>query len=153
MVYSSSVALDATFGALSDPTRRAIVMKLARGERSIGELAAQFDMTLPGVSKHVRVLERAGLAHIRRDGRVRRCRLVGAPLRTATAWMLKYQAYWEQQLDQFAAFLAVTDEEDSAWPVPKPPAAPSPTTTPLSSADASPPASTVRSTRGRTRRR
>ena len=76
MVYSDAVpydqALDATFGSLADQTRRAILVNLSRGERSIGELASQFDMTLPGVTKHLRVLERAGLTDIRRDGRVRR---------------------------------------------------------------------------------
>ena len=103
MVYSGSTSyqptLDATFGALADPTRRAILVNLSRGERSIGELAAQFDMTLPGVAKHLRVLERAGLTDIRREGRVRRCRLVGAPLRDAEAWIVKYRTVWEQQLD------------------------------------------------------
>jgi DNA-binding transcriptional ArsR family regulator len=113
MVYSQVHTLDATFGALADPTRRAMITKLARGERTIGELAAYFEMTLPGASKHVRVLERAGLADIRRDGRVRRCRLKVGRLRDAQAWIAKYQAYWEQQLDQFAAFLETTTEEST----------------------------------------
>jgi DNA-binding transcriptional ArsR family regulator len=149
MVYSQHATLDATFGALADPTRRAIMVNLAQGERSISELASQFDMTLPGVSKHVRVLERAGLADVRRDGRVRRCRLVAAPLRDAEAWIMKYRAFWEAQLDQFAAFLAATSEEEPAWPAPIPPSSP----TSSSSGGRSPRPSNVPSPRGRTRRR
>jgi DNA-binding transcriptional ArsR family regulator len=149
MVYSDPSPLDATFGALADPTRRAILMRLSGGERSIGELAAQFDMTLPGVSKHVRVLESAGLTEIRREGRVRRCRLVGAPLRDAQAWIVKYQAFWEEQLDQFAAYLAATPEEAPACP---------PTTLPSSPTSSSSGAPSRRppnapSARGRNRRR
>jgi DNA-binding transcriptional ArsR family regulator len=129
MVYSESsslfsTALNGTFGALADPTRRAILLDLSRGERTIGELAALFDMTLPGVSKHVRVLERAGLTDVRRVGRVRRCRLVGAPLRAADAWIAHYRAFWEQQLDQFAAYLDTNPEESSACPAPTSPKRP-----------------------------
>jgi DNA-binding transcriptional ArsR family regulator len=132
MVYSAhspqlSAALDGTFGALADPTRRAILLNLSRGERTIGELAALFDMSLPGVSKHVRVLERAGLTDVRRDGRVRRCRLMGAPLRAADTWIAHYRAFWEQHLDQFAAYLDANPEESPAWPAPTSPTAPTST--------------------------
>ena len=78
MVYREEL-LDAAFGALADPTRRAILAQLARGERSISEIAQNFSMTLPAVSKHVYVLERAGLAVVRRTGRVRRCELAATP--------------------------------------------------------------------------
>src|SRR6202043_3651858 len=89
MVYSqidgrsTARALDRTFAALADPTRRAILSRLATGGAAISDLAQPFAMSLPAVSKHLRVLERAGLATIRRDGRVRRCRLVPEPLRDA----------------------------------------------------------------------
>lgn len=110
MVYQSS--LDLTFAALSDPTRREILARLAGGERSISELASRFDMTLPAVSKHVRVLERAGLATVRRDGRTRRTRLVAAPMREAGEWIDFYKRFWEHQLDQLAAYLEETPAED-----------------------------------------
>src|SRR3954463_5656272 len=98
MVYQSDM-LDATFSALADPTRRAILARLASGDRTISELAARFDMTLPAVSKHVRVLERAGLARVRRDGRSRRTHLVATPLREAADWMESYRRFWEHQMD------------------------------------------------------
>ena len=82
MVYHTD-RLDTAFGALSDRTRRAILAQLASGERSISEIARGFSMTLPAVSKHVRVLERAGLAVVRQEGRTRHCRLVATPLREA----------------------------------------------------------------------
>src|SRR3954466_9416258 len=98
MVYHQ--ALDATFAALADPTRREILSRLAGGERSISELAGRFDMSLPAVSKHIRVLERAGLARIRQQGRTRHTALVAAPMRDARAWIDQYRQFWEQQFDQ-----------------------------------------------------
>src|SRR3712207_9381060 len=86
MVYHHA-RLDATFAALAHPGRREILSRLAAGDKTIGELAARFDMTLPAASKHVRVLERAGLARVRREGRVRRTTLVAAPMRDAAAWI------------------------------------------------------------------
>src|SRR5690349_21902913 len=137
MVYQSS-SLDHTFAALADPTRRAIITRLATGERTISELASRFEMSLPAVSKHIRVLERAGLARVRREGRVRRTTLVAAPMRDASAWIERYRSFWEFQLDQLAAYLAATDEstrdgiaaaptgDEDSWPrpqtEPKPPA-------------------------------
>jgi DNA-binding transcriptional ArsR family regulator len=109
MVYHHA-ALDSTFAALADPTRRAIIARLVDGDRTISELASRFAMSLPAVSKHVRVLERAGLARVRRDGRARRTTLVAAPMRDATAWMERYRRFWEFQLDQLAAYLATADE-------------------------------------------
>jgi DNA-binding transcriptional ArsR family regulator len=105
MVYHQQT-LDNTFAALADPTRRAIITRLATGERAISELASRFAMSLPAVSKHVRVLERAGLARVRRDGRVRRTTLVAAPMREASAWIERYRRFWEFQLDQLSAYLA-----------------------------------------------
>src|SRR5215212_1603180 len=119
--------LDLTFGALADPTRREILARLAGGDRTISELAARFDMTLPAVSKHVRVLERAGLATVRREGRVRRTRLAAAPMREALEWIERYRRFWEYQLDQLAAYLEqpTTAETTTCQPTPPPrPAAP-----------------------------
>jgi DNA-binding transcriptional ArsR family regulator len=115
MVYHST--LDATFAALADPTRREILSRLAVGERSISDLAGRFDMSLPAVSKHIRVLERAGLARVRRDGRTRRTALVAAPMRDAQEWIEKYRQFWEFQFDQLAAYLeASTDpKETHTW--------------------------------------
>ncbi|GAB4195169.1 MAG: metalloregulator ArsR/SmtB family transcription factor [Thalassobaculales bacterium] len=91
--------LDAVFHALSDPTRRAMLRSLAEGERSVTALAAPFDMSLPAASKHVRVLEAAGLLRRRVEGRVHWCRLQAAPLAEAEAWLSFYAAFWTQRLD------------------------------------------------------
>jgi DNA-binding transcriptional ArsR family regulator len=98
--------LDATFGALSDPTRRAIVERLTRGDALVGELAEPFDMSLPAISKHLTVLERAGLVERAREGRTRRCRLVPEQMREALQWIATYGAFWEGQLDSLERFLA-----------------------------------------------
>jgi len=94
--------LDVTFAALSDPTRRAILARLALGEASVTELAAPFAMTQPAISKHLRVLERAGLVSRGRDAQRRPCRLEAAPLAEATKWLEGYRQFWEgrfQHLD------------------------------------------------------
>jgi DNA-binding transcriptional ArsR family regulator len=115
MVYHQT-RLDATFAALAHSVRREILARLATGEKTVGELAARFDMSLPAASKHVHVLERAGLARIRRDGRVRRTTLVAAPMREAASWIERYQVFWETQLDQLADYLErTTSEEDTSW--------------------------------------
>jgi DNA-binding transcriptional ArsR family regulator len=108
MVYSrqSSSSLDATFGALAAPARRAILFRLERDVPTIAELASQFTMSLPAVSKHVRVLERAGLATVYRDGRSRRVRLRAEPLREAAQLLDRYRAFWSRQLDELASYLA-----------------------------------------------
>jgi DNA-binding transcriptional ArsR family regulator len=96
-------ALDATFAALADPTRRAILARLATGEASVMELAAPFEMSQPAISKHLKVLERAGLISRGRDAQRRPCRLEARPLAKASAWLERYRAYWEgnfQRLDQ-----------------------------------------------------
>jgi DNA-binding transcriptional ArsR family regulator len=94
--------LDAVFSALADPTRRAIVVRLAEGETSVSELAEPFDVSLPAVTKHLAVLERAGLLEHRKQGRVRRCRLVADPMRVADDWLSTYRVFWEQRLDSLA---------------------------------------------------
>jgi DNA-binding transcriptional ArsR family regulator len=101
-----SKRLDATFGALSDPTRRAIVERLTRGEASVGELAEPFDMSLPAISKHLTVLEDAGLLVRAKEGRTRRCRLVEEPMRDALEWIANYGSFWEGQLDSLERLLA-----------------------------------------------
>ena len=113
MVYLPRT-LDRTFGALADPTRRQIVLRLARRDETILELAGHFDMTLPGISKHVRVLERAGLVRIRRVGRSRRTTLVGRPMREAMEWINQYRALWEHQFDRLAAYLESTNTNTTA---------------------------------------
>jgi len=99
-------SLDATFGALSDPTRRAIVERLTRGEASVGELAEPFAISLPAISKHLTVLEEAGLLARTKDGRTRRCRLIEEPMRDALEWIASYGSFWEGQLDSLEGFLA-----------------------------------------------
>jgi DNA-binding transcriptional ArsR family regulator len=98
-------ALSATFAALADPTRRAILARLATGECSVTELAAPFDMSLPAVSKHLRVLERAGLVARRRDAQWRPCRLDAGPLKDVAAWTDRYRHLWEERLDRLDQYL------------------------------------------------
>jgi DNA-binding transcriptional ArsR family regulator len=101
-----SQRLDATFGALSDPTRRAIVHRLSRGEATVGELAQPFDMSLPAISKHLTVLEDAGLLVRMKEGRTRRCRLIEQPMREALQWIAGYGGFWEGRLDSLERLLA-----------------------------------------------
>jgi DNA-binding transcriptional ArsR family regulator len=100
--------LDAAFAALSDRTRRGILERLGRGDASISDLAAGFRMTLTGVKKHVRVLERAGLVATEKVGRVRHCRLGPRRLEDATAWIAQYHQMLEERLDRLGAFLERT---------------------------------------------
>jgi DNA-binding transcriptional ArsR family regulator len=99
--------LDATFGALADPTRRAILARLAKGEATVMELAEPFAMSQPAISKHLKVLERAGLVARGRDAQRRPCRLVAQPLREVDRWIGKYREHWEQR---FAALDVVLEE-------------------------------------------
>jgi DNA-binding transcriptional ArsR family regulator len=113
MVKHSESHLDATFGALSDATRRAILARLADGEASVSELAAPYRMSLPAVSKHLRVLEGARLIVRRKQGRVYRCRLAAQPMRSAAEWMARYRRFWETQFDALSAYLEkATNPED-----------------------------------------
>jgi DNA-binding transcriptional ArsR family regulator len=101
----SPAVLDATFAALADPTRRAILAHLARGEATVGEIALPFAISLPAVSRHLKVLEHASLIARRRDGQYWRCRLNGAPLAEAADWIDFYRAFWSESLDRLAAHL------------------------------------------------
>jgi DNA-binding transcriptional ArsR family regulator len=103
--------LGATFAALADPTRRAIVERLARGEASVSELADPFKMTLPAISKHLTVLEDAGLVVRRKEGRVRHCTMTDEPMREAVKWIATHGRFWEDQLDSLGAFLARSRQE------------------------------------------
>jgi DNA-binding transcriptional ArsR family regulator len=97
--------LDATFSALADPTRRAILARLAKGEASVMELAEPFAMSQPAISKHIKVLERAGLVARGRDAQRRPCRLVPAPLREATDWLERYRELWEARFERLDELL------------------------------------------------
>ncbi|WP_046468312.1 ArsR/SmtB family transcription factor [Allosalinactinospora lopnorensis] len=97
--------LDATFTALADPTRRAILARLVAGEATVTELAAPFDMSQPAISKHLKVLERAGLVSRGRDAQRRPCRLEARPLREATDWLENYRDYWEESYQRLDALL------------------------------------------------
>ena len=102
--YRTAV-LDDTFHALSDPTRRAILARLAAGEASVTELAAPFQMSQPAISKHLKVLEKAGLIARGRDAQRRPCRLVARPLRDATVWLADFRLYWEESFQRLDALL------------------------------------------------
>jgi DNA-binding transcriptional ArsR family regulator len=110
VTYPDEQMLDRVFAALADPSRRAILARLAAGEATVGELAQPFAMSRPAISKHLDVLERAGLVHRVPDGRVNRCHLDGQPLRTAVEWMEQYRAYWEDQLDALARYFETGED-------------------------------------------
>ena len=97
--------LSNTFGALADPTRRAILARLASGEASVTELAEPFDMTMPAITKHLKVLEKAGLIRRRREAQWRPCRLEPAPLKEVSDWVTRYRQMWEERLDRLDDFL------------------------------------------------
>jgi DNA-binding transcriptional ArsR family regulator len=111
MVKRSPQPLDSTFGALSDSTRRAILERLAEGDASVGELAEPFDVSLPAISKHLRVLEGAGLLTQEKQGRVRRCRLVAEPMHDAIEWIGRYGQFWEGRFDALDQYLRKTAGE------------------------------------------
>ena len=97
--------LSTTFSALADPTRRAILERLARDQASVGELAAPFDISLPAISRHLKVLEDARLIHRERDAQRRRCRLEGVALKEAVDWLARYRRFWEQRFDALGEYL------------------------------------------------
>jgi DNA-binding transcriptional ArsR family regulator len=101
----SADALSLTFAALADPTRRAILARLMAGETSVTELAAPFKMSLPAVSKHLKVLARAGLIRRSREAQVRPCRLDAEPLKQASEWVGGYREFWEQSFDRLDDYL------------------------------------------------
>jgi DNA-binding transcriptional ArsR family regulator len=98
-------SLTTTFAALADPTRRAILARVSLGETSVGELAAPFDMSLPAVSKHLKVLERAGLIVRGREAQWRPCKLKADPLKDAASWIDEYRHHWENNLDALDTYL------------------------------------------------
>lgn len=105
MVKYSNSQLDKVFHALSDSTRRAILARLAIGDAVVTELAEPFDMSLPAISKHLTVLEKAGLLQRHKDGRIRRCELNAKPLETASEWITYYEQFWNAQLNSLADYL------------------------------------------------
>jgi DNA-binding transcriptional ArsR family regulator len=108
--------LDATFSALADPTRRAILARLAEGETSVMELAAPFAMSQPAISKHLRVLENAGLITKGRDGQKRPCRIEAEPLEAANEWLERYREFWEQNYQRLDNLLETLLEESKPKP-------------------------------------
>ena len=110
MMKIPTPTLNATFAALADPTRRAILQRLMNGEATVTELAEPFNMSLPAISKHLTVLERAGLITRQRQGRIHRIMLAAHPLREATEWLSAYRDFWEDSFDALAALLGDKDE-------------------------------------------
>src|SRR6218665_1026116 len=104
--------LTSTFSALADPTRRAILARLARGEASVNELAEPFDMSLPAISKHLKVLEKAGLISRGREAQWRPCRLEAGPLKDLQGWLENYRQFWDQSLDRLDLYLRKLQEGD-----------------------------------------
>jgi DNA-binding transcriptional ArsR family regulator len=113
MVEYSSRVLDRTFGALADPTRRRILAQLAKGEECVTALARPHAMSLAAVSKHLIVLEKAGLVKRRRDGRVHSLALEAKPMKEAQAWIDRYRVFWEGNLDQFEKYLDKLQAKES----------------------------------------
>jgi len=107
-------SISSTFSALSDPTRRAILARLALGETSVTELAEPFEMSMPAVSKHLRVLETAGLITRGREAQWRPCKLKPEPLREAAAWLDEYREFWEQSFDRLGEYLKKLQAEERA---------------------------------------
>ncbi|MCH8801376.1 MAG: winged helix-turn-helix transcriptional regulator [Chloroflexi bacterium] len=105
MVKYQAETLDFTFAALADPTRRAILERLSTGDSSVTALAEPFDVSLPAISKQLRVLERAGLLVQEKDGRVRRCKLEAQPMKEAVDWIAQYRRFWEEKLEFLASYL------------------------------------------------
>ena len=113
MVKFQAESLDSTFAALADPTRRAILERLSNGDSSVTALAEPFDVSLPAISKQLRVLERAGLLVQQKDGRIRRCKLEAEPMKEAVDWIAQYRRFWEDKLESLASYLEdITPGED-----------------------------------------
>ena len=109
----TSDRLSLTFAALADPTRRAILSRLAEGEASVTELAKPFDLSLPGVSKHLKVLQRAGLVRQSRKAQWRPCRLDGARLKEAAAWVGEYRRFWDESFERLDEYLVAVQKEET----------------------------------------
>ncbi|MCI0707076.1 MAG: metalloregulator ArsR/SmtB family transcription factor [Ignavibacteriae bacterium] len=111
MVKYSAKHLDGIFAALSDPTRRAIVERLSQGEASVTELAEPFDMSLPAISKHLRILEEAGLLLRRKEGRVHHIQLNSKPMKEALQWIEHYRQFWDDRLDSLVQYFDVSKKQ------------------------------------------
>jgi DNA-binding transcriptional ArsR family regulator len=107
--------ISTTFAALADPTRRAILGRLAAGEASVSELAEPFEMTLPAVSKHLKVLERAGLIARGREAQWRPCRLEAGPLKEADDWLERYRRHWEESFDRLDSYLKELQDKEKKY--------------------------------------
>lgn len=107
--------LSYTFAALADPTRRAILARLAQGETSVKELAEPFAMTAPAITKHLKVLQRAGLISQSRQAQWRPCKLETKPLQEATGWLEQYRQHWEQRLDQLDNYLKILQAQENRY--------------------------------------
>jgi DNA-binding transcriptional ArsR family regulator len=112
MVKQSPKVLDRTFGALADPTRRRILEQLAEGDQCVTDLAKPYAMSLPAVSKHLRVLENAGLVSRQRHGRVHSLKLEVAPMRQAQQWIEEYRRFWEESFDRLDDYLKQLQEKE-----------------------------------------
>lgn len=106
--------LSTTLAAIADPTRRAILTRLTKGPATVTELAKPFDITLPAITKHLKVLERAGLIERGRTAQFRPCRLRAKPLKEAADWISRYRAFWEERLDRMAEYLDELQRQESA---------------------------------------
>jgi len=111
--HTSPDRLDATFSALADPTRRAILARLASGETSVSELAEPFEMSMPAISKHLKVLQRAGLIERSREAQWRPCRLAAAPLKDVSDWLDRYRRFWEESFDRLEDYLRELQKKDA----------------------------------------
>jgi len=109
----STDQLSITFAALADPTRRAILARLSQGEVSVTELAKPFDLSLPGISKHLKVLQRAGLIRQSRKAQWRPCRLDGARLKEAADWVGEYRQFWDESFERLDEYLATVQKEET----------------------------------------
>jgi DNA-binding transcriptional ArsR family regulator len=108
MTRTGDETLNCVFSALADPTRRAILKQLARGQSEVSELARPFNISLPAVSRHLRILEEAGLVTRKRDGRYHRIHLAGKSLKEAAAWLDHYRGFWESRLESLQSFIQKT---------------------------------------------
>ncbi len=122
MVESDALRLNALFRALSDPTRRAMLRDLADGPRTVGELAAPFEISLAGASKHIQALERAGLIEREVHGRVHTCRLDARPMHAGVEWLRHYERFWNRKLDVLQALLEAENAAAPAGPAKRKPA-------------------------------
>ena len=108
--------LSTTFAAIADPTRRAILARLSKGEAAVNELAMPFSMTLPAISKHLKVLERAGLIERSRNAQLRPCKLRAKPLKEAASWIDRYRTFWEESFDRLDDYLKELQSQPNTKP-------------------------------------